>query len=166
MPSERTKKIKWAHSALAIIATVVVLTIIFIAINSQKTYTSLVVGNQTLQVEIANTSQKRQQGLCCRDSLPADQGMLFVYDKPGDYRFWMKDTRIPLDMIWIGSNKHIVHIEHSVAPESYPQTFSSPEPAQYILETNAGYAKKHGLKKSDNVAFSLSTVDSLKLLLP
>lgn len=89
-----------------------------------------------------------------------------MYDKPGDYRFWMKDTRIPLDMIWISPDKRIVHIEHSVAPETYPQTFSSPEPAQYILETNAGHAKKYNLKKSDNVAFSLSAVDSIKLLLP
>lgn len=166
MQNERTKKTKLVRRALLGLAVVSFLVILAIAIFSQKDITPLQVRGQELQVEIANNSQKRERGLCCRDSLPADQGMLFVYDLPGNYRFWMKDTRIPLDMIWVNADKRIVHIEHSVAPETYPQTFGSSEPAQYILETNAGFAKKYDLKKSDTVAFSLSTIDSIKLLLP
>lgn len=166
MQNEKTKKIKWVHKVLLVVAVCLIALGILIAKNSQNDYTTLRVGEQTLKVQIAKTSQKKKAGLCCRDSLPFNQGMLFVYDQPGYYSFWMKDTRIPLDMIWIDSSKQIVHIEHSVAPETYPKTFINPEPAQYILETNAGYAKKYNIKKSDEVAFSLSAIDSLKLLLP
>ena len=79
--------------------------------------------------------------------------MLFVYNKPGDYRFWMKDTKIPLDMFWINSDKQIVHIEKDVQPSSYPESFGSEEPAQYVLETNAGFAKKYQIQNRDIVAF-------------
>ncbi|MCB9822971.1 DUF192 domain-containing protein [Candidatus Nomurabacteria bacterium] len=124
-----------------------------IATTSQKDTIPLSIRGQELQVEIANSSQKRSSGLCCRDSLAEDHGMLFVYDKPGDYRFWMKDTKIPLDMFWINSDKQIVHIEKDVQPSSYPESFGSEEPAQYVLETNAGFAKKYQIQNRDIVAF-------------
>lgn len=132
------------------------LLVLYIATVSQKTVTTpLSIKNREFTVEIANTSQKRERGLCCRDSLPADRGMLFVYDSPGDHRFWMKDTRIPLDMIWIDSGKRIVHIEESVQPETYPKSFSADKPAKYVLELNAGTAKKYGFQNRDKVAFKL-----------
>ncbi|MCA9309254.1 DUF192 domain-containing protein [Candidatus Saccharibacteria bacterium] len=127
-----------------------------VAILSQNSEgTPLSIKNKVFTVEIANTSQKREQGLCCRDSLAVDRGMLFVYDSPGDYRFWMKDTRIPLDMIWISSSKRIVHIEESVQPDTYPESFRSDKPAQYVLELNAGSAKKYNFQNRDKVAFEL-----------
>lgn len=153
MQKEHTKKIGLVRK-FVFIGGLVILGLIYIsAIKSQKEMTPLSIGDQKLQVEIANTSQKRSIGLCCRDSLPEDQGMLFVYDEPGNYRFWMKDTKIPLDMFWIDSNKQIVHIEKDVQPSSYPKSFGSTEPAQYVLETNAGFADKFQIKNRDNVAF-------------
>jgi hypothetical protein len=113
----------------------------------------LTINGNKIRIENAKSSQKKSEGLCCRDSLPDDHGMLFVYDQPGDYRFWMKDTKIPLDMIWIDSNKKIVHIEEDVQPSSYPKSFGSNDPAQYVLETNAGFVKKYQIQKRDNVAF-------------
>ena len=113
----------------------------------------LTINGNKITIEIAKSSQKKSEGLCCRDSLPDDHGMLFVYDQPGDYRFWMKDTKIPLDMIWIDSNKKIVHIEEDVQPSSFPESFGSNDPAQYVLEINAGFVKKYQIQKRDNVAF-------------
>lgn len=81
--------------------------------------------------------------------------MLFVYDMPGSYAFWMKDTRIPLDIMWLNSEKEIVHIESNVQPASYPKTFVPKMPAQYVLETNAGYAQKYTIKIGDRVEFEL-----------
>ena len=143
------------RKALRLIGLIVAGTMIIIAIRSQKQFTTLTIASMGLRVEIANTSQKKEHGLCCRKSLPANQGMLFVYGSPGDYRFWMKDTKIPLDMFWIDSNKRIVHIEENVQPVSYPDTYGTSIPAQYILETNAGFAKESHVKNSDSVAFSL-----------
>lgn len=151
MQNEDQKKTKWALSLIAIIVLIPVL--IIIATISHYDKSTIVINNQVLNIEIANTSQERSRGLCCRDSLSDDQGMLFVYDKPGFYGFWMKDTRIPLDMIWINSNKQIVHIKEDVKPETYPKSFVSDEPAQYVLETNAGFVSKYQIKKRDKVAF-------------
>lgn len=145
---------KWRVKIAAVIGGVLLLLggSIF-AILSQNKLPELTVNNTKVRIEIAISSQEKSRGLCCRDSLPENQGMLFVYDSPGDYGFWMKGTRIPLDMYWINQEKKIVHIEHSVQPDSYPKSYRSPEPAQYILETNAGFAKQHNIQVSDIVQF-------------
>jgi hypothetical protein len=125
----------------------------YIAIKSHYFNKTITVNNVTVQVKIATTSQEKTKGLCCRSSLPENSGMLFVYKNPGDYRFWMKDTKISLDIYWIDAKKTIVHIEHAVQPDSYPQSFGTKLPAQYVLETNAGFAKTHNIKIGDTVAF-------------
>lgn len=144
-----------SRTVLLVVGIIVVAVSLFIifAIMSQNKLPVLTVNDTSINVEIAKTSQERSKGLCCRDSLPEDQGMLFVFDTPGNYGFWMKDTRIPLDMYWINQEKKIVHIEHSASPDSYPKSFRSPEPAQYVLETNAGFAKKHAINIGDTVEF-------------
>jgi len=114
---------------------------------------TLLVNNNVLNIEIANTPQEREHGLCCRKLLPANAGMLFVYDMPGDYHYWMKDTLIPLDMYWIDASKTIIHIESNVPPASYPKIFGASSPALYVLETNAGYAAKHKIQVGSRVSF-------------
>ncbi|MFO0971155.1 MAG: DUF192 domain-containing protein [Candidatus Saccharimonadales bacterium] len=174
MRNDVTKKTKSARKVLAIFAAAAVLIIFAVLSQSllhhykkaevasyNKSATilqnrdniPLYLGDQVLHVSIARLPQEQQRGLCCRDSLDTNSGMLFVYDKPGDYRFWMKDTRIPLDMYWINGEKSIVHIEENVRPESYPRSFGSPKPAQYVLETNARFAKKHNIKVGDKIRF-------------
>jgi len=125
----------------------------FFAIKSQFRFQPLYIGNNKLSITVARTQAERAHGLCCRDRLPADQAMLFAYSQPGNYQLWMKDTRIPLDMYWIDSSKKIVHIEHSVQPSSYPQTFGADVPVAYMLETNAGYAKSHNVTVGNQVRF-------------
>lgn len=155
MQSVRTEKIRLVRRALGLVGLLVAGAVLVIAIQSQKQFTGLTLSNVSLKVEIANTSQKREHGLCCRESLPSDQGMLFVYDSPGNHRFWMKDTKIPLDMFWIDSGKRIVHIEENIQPDSYPRSYGTNIPARYVLETNAGFAKEHHIKNRDIVAFDL-----------
>jgi len=154
MQSAKIKKIK---SALSLVAFVVIVGSAFgvSAILSQNKYKTVEVAGHTLKVEVADEDEERRRGLCCRDSLNSDSGMLFVYDEPGFYPFWMKDTRIPLDIIWVSSSKKIVHIEESVLPSSYPsQSFVSPKPAQYILETNASWAEVNDITIGDTVQFN------------
>lgn len=154
MPNDATKKTKWARNLLLIVGGILILSVIsFFAIKSHKQSNTLVVNNAHIQIEFAKTQQQKARGLCCRDSLPKNSGMLFIYDQPGNYRFWMKNTRIPLDMYWINQENKIVHIEKNVKPETYPKSFGTDIPAQYILETNAGFADTHGIKPGDNVQF-------------
>lgn len=154
MLSGRTKKIKWALSFAGVFLVASILgVVIFIATKSQNGFKTVKINNVEILVEIATSSQEKERGLCCRDSLPINHGMLFVYKSPGDYRFWMKYTHIPLDMYWLDSKRRIVHIQQNVQPKSFPKTFGSDEPAQYVLETSAGFAKKHNIKVGDTANF-------------
>ncbi len=98
-----------------------------------------------LTVEVANTKASRELGLSGRNGMRDDEGLLFVFETPGRYGFWMKDMSFPLDIIWINQNGIVVSIERNVAPESYPKHFINQADATYVLEVNAGMAEKFGL---------------------
>ena len=109
----------------------------------------------TVMVELADTKTEQAKGLMFRKNLDENEGMLFVFDSERRHSFWMKNTLIPLDMIWINSKNEVVHIEHSAPPckESPCPTYSSDQYAQYVLELNGGWAIKHGLSLGDTIAF-------------
>ncbi len=81
--------------------------------------------------------------------------MLFVFDKPDIYSFWMKDMLFPIDMIWISEDGKVVYIERDARPESYPNSFIPDAPAKYVLEVNAGFSEKNNLKVGDKVEINL-----------
>jgi uncharacterized protein len=103
------------------------------------------------KVELAATEETRRQGLMDREQLASDQGMLFIFDVSGEYGFWMKNTLIALDMIWLDENKKVVHIEANVPPcVSDPCPIYSPvKPAVYVLELSAGVAAQEGIGLGD-----------------
>ena len=148
------KSINW-FTGILLIALIALLPFVavYFAIKSQYKVTTVAINQVEIKAQIATTSQQKERGLCCRDSLPQNFGMLFVYDRPGDYQFWMKNTRIPLDIFWVNEHKQITHIEQRVEPRSYPKTFGSPKLSKYVLETNAGIAEKYKIKVGDSVRF-------------
>ena len=108
-----------------------------------------------VHVELAADDENRAQGLMYRDQLRPGTGMLFLFAEEGEYPFWMKNTKIPLDMIWIDSNRRIAHIAHDVPPCQIDDCPSYPPHAlaRYVLEVSAGVAKQHGLKDGDVLRF-------------
>ena len=112
-------------------------------------------GEVVFVAEIAETIIEKQKGLSGRESLAMDSAMLFVYSKEGIYHFWMKELQFNLDIIWLDKNKEVVHIESNLSPDTYPQLFTSPIPAQYILEVNEGLASKHGVSVGSVLDFDL-----------
>lgn len=112
------------------------------------------IGDARITVEIADDEQERQLGLGYRNFLAEDRGMLFMYDYPRPYGFWMKETLIPLDMIWIRDGK-VVDMAENVQVEEDPssptKTYSPKEAAVWILEANGGWANKHGVEIGDAV---------------
>lgn len=102
-------------------------------------------------VTIADTPEDRQKGLSGVSSLPDNEGMLFVFDEEGRYGFWMKDTLLALDIIWINNELEIVHIERNVRPESYPATYYSPVPARFVIELNAFFSSTFNINVGDKV---------------
>lgn len=99
---------------------------------------------RTIDAEVARTGEQKVQGLSDRNCLGNGKGMLFVYDLSGDYCYWMKDMNFAIDMIWIDDEQKIVTIKEGVTPSTYPQTFCPDKPARYVLEVNAGVARRAG----------------------
>lgn len=115
--------------------------------------TPLETASGTYSLLIADTPDKQQLGLGQRDKLDERQGMVFPYDQPGQRCFWMKGMRFSIDMIWLDASKEIVAIKPDVSPSTYPENFCPPQPAQYVVELNAGEAAKVGLQTGQILRF-------------
>ena len=105
-----------------------------------------------VQVELAVSNLQLRQGLMYRKSLPEFRGMLFMFPFESHQTFWMKNTLIPLDLIFIGEDMKVREIIENAAPES-EQVLSIEQPSRYVLEVNASYSSKHGVKAGDLVEF-------------
>lgn len=101
-----------------------------------------------LRVEIADTPEARSRGLGGRDALSDDEGMLFVFEKRGVYPFWMKDTRFPLDIVWInrGIVKEVARLEPPQDPSAVPPWHMPRVFADRVLEVSAGRAEALGIR--------------------
>lgn len=98
-------------------------------------------GGERFDVEIAATPDEQARGLMFRDELPADGGMLFIYDQEAPRSFWMKNTRIPLDILFFDGERRLVNWHTAEPCRADPcRGYSSEGPAQYVLELNAGTA--------------------------
>lgn len=105
------------------------------------------INGKEISLIVVDTVEERELGLGGRDSLPENTAMLFVFEEPNIYEFWMKDMKFAIDIIWLDRNFNIVSIAPNVAPETYPdETFAPNAPSLYVLETNAGFAQKNDLK--------------------
>lgn len=105
-----------------------------------------------LDVEIADEDWEISQGLMYRSKMASNAGMLFIFPDVEERSFWMKNTIIPLDIIFVGPDKRIVTIQKYTTPFS-EQSVPSYKPAQYVVEVNAGYSDANGLKEGDLVLF-------------
>ncbi len=113
----------------------------------------LVINGQSHQLEIAKDSAAQQKGLSGRRCMKAHHAMLFPFTETGTHCFWMKDMRFPIDIIWLNEAKEVVHIEHNVSPDSYPNSFCPDEAARYVLELKAVQAKRLGIEPGTAVNF-------------
>lgn len=111
-----------------------------------------------LLADIADTPEKKSLGLGVRDSMDEGEAMLFPFEVAGRHSFWMNGMKFPIDIIWIDTNKTVVHIEHSRQP--CPNQFDCPsyqpdENAIYVLETVAGFSERHSITDGTKVEFDL-----------
>lgn len=113
----------------------------------------------TIMAELADTTEKRARGLMFRETLPKDRGMLFTFAEPGHWTFWMKNTRLTLDIIWLDRQKQIVHVERNVpgcgrTDEGCPQ-YQPNDEALYALEIAGGMAEQLKLRRGVKLRFQL-----------
>jgi len=123
---------------------------------SLPTTTVTISADLKIEAELAYTDETRMRGLMFRDSLAADAGMLFIFPYMDRHSFWMKNTLISLDIIWLNERKEIVYFTTAVPCTSDPCTSYVPmQKAKYVLEVNEGFAKKHGLKIGTRLEFTI-----------
>ncbi|HWP67156.1 MAG TPA: DUF192 domain-containing protein [Candidatus Limnocylindria bacterium] len=107
-------------------------------------------GPVSVRLEVARTEAARTKGLMYRRSLADGDGMLFVFDEARDHSFWMKNTFIPLDMIFIGEDLRVVGVHARAEPQS-TQSISVGAPSRYVLEVPGGWAERHGVGRGTRV---------------
>jgi uncharacterized membrane protein (UPF0127 family) len=113
--------------------------------------------NKCFNVEIVDTSKEREIGLMNREDLAMNNGMLFVFKKEGIYNFWMKNTLIFLDIIWIDENNKIIFIKENAKPcktnDDKCELFTPNKKAKYVLEINGGIIEEIGIEVDNEVEF-------------
>ncbi len=109
-------------------------------------------GEEHVKVEIARSESERQRGLMFRQKLDAGRGMIFLFEQPQKLKFWMKNTYIPLDMIFIGADKRVVYVEENAEPLTL-QERGPDEDTQFVLEVPGGWARAHGVERGVPVRF-------------
>ena len=111
-------------------------------------------GTHRFTVEIATTPQQMEQGLMFRPRLAADAGMLFDYGRPSMAMMWMKNTLIPLDMLFVDAQGRIVNIHERAVPGSL-DTIAAAAPVRAVIELNGGTAARLGIRPGDKVIFPI-----------
>jgi hypothetical protein len=108
-----------------------------------------------VHVELAADDELRAQGLMWRDQLAPDRGMLFLFNEDDEHAFWMKNTLIPLDMVWIDKDQRVAAVKYHVPPCKVANCPSYPPgvPSRYVLEVGGGVAEAHGIKAGDQLKF-------------
>lgn len=107
-----------------------------------------------IDIEVADNDQKRARGLMFRKGLPENAGMLFVHTTEDIQSFWMKNTYIALDMIFVNSQKEIVTIQANTTPLR-EWSYASTQPALYVVEVNAGFCNRHKISEGDKIEFTI-----------
>lgn len=137
---------------ITLIILVIGISIFLASTNSEST--ACIENKKCFDIEFAGTEYLRELGLSNRESLPQNNGMLFVFEEDVIPGFWMKDMNFPLDIIWIDSNFEIVGIEKDIQPcetiENCPAVFPERE-IRYVLEINSGLSDFYDFKEGDSV---------------
>lgn len=124
--------------------------------DKESNLVDITIGDKKYKVEIADTPEKQKKGLMGRESLPEDQGMLFIYDEPQDLSYWMKDTLISLDIIFIDDDMEVVSVKQGQPMSEEPIT---EDDVQYVLEVNSNSGIEEGdqlvVEDSDDKEYSM-----------
>lgn len=124
--------------------------------NYQKT--SISINGYNVSMSIASTDEQRIRGLSGLEKLNENQGMLFLFDKPSKQGFWMNKMNFPLDIVWLGSNNKVVHIEKQLEPCKLflaCPVYNPQVDALYVLELRSGFADSHSIKNEMIINFDL-----------
>ncbi len=147
------KKINNTSIVIIFILILIIFILLISNYNKNKPERQACINSYCFEIKIAQTKEERARGLMFRSFLPKNQGMLFIFENEDKHSFWMKNTLIPLDIVWISKDLKIVHIENNVQPcQQEPcKTYTPIQKAIYVLEVNTGLAKEYNFQIGDIV---------------
>ncbi len=116
---------------------------------------NLELSGKVLSIELADTPEKRRSGLSDREEISYDEGMFFIFESIDYHSMWMKDMNFSIDIIWIDEDLKVVDYKREVSPDTFPEAFSSTDPALYVLETKSGFVDRYSVEVGDKVKLDL-----------
>lgn len=143
------------YKTVAVFVLVVILSLFIMKTFNLEGYKKVCFETFCVNAEVKDTNEERALGLMGRENLNEDEGMLFIFETPGGYNFWMKNMLIPIDIIFLDENKKIITIYENVSPcvtepcELYPPSTNT----LYVVETKAGFSSRHNLEEGQTVDF-------------
>lgn len=138
---------------LIIVLFLIIIIIMFVLIGSKTE--RVCIDDHCFEVELAQTQEERSKGLMYRESLDENKGILLIFDQEKEQSIWMKNMLIPLDIIWLNSDKEVVHIEKNVQPcgEENCESIKPNKKAKYVLELKAGQIDRTGIEMGNKLIF-------------
>ena len=117
-------------------------------------------GRKMVSVMVVQDEDERMRGLSGRESLPPDSGMLFIFPESDRYGFWMKDTKFPIDIIWINDAWLVVDVTKNATPASFPTIFKPTTPVRYVLEMPAGFSEGNDITVGSFIKYPVQTINN------
>ena len=157
---DRLSSFRWRPTTTALLIggfglILVALVASFVVANFKPT-TTVHIGSGVYNLWLADTEPERVTGLSGVESIAINGGMLFVFDSDNTWGIWMKDMKIPLDIIWLDAGKKVVYIRENVSPDTGVNvTYAPKTPSRYVLELKAGSVKKAGIKVGQTARFTV-----------
>jgi uncharacterized membrane protein (UPF0127 family) len=152
-PKHRNRISRTRNLSILVVAALYIVVLCVVALRLRTEYVDIHIGNHLINAQVSSTETQRDKGLSGTSSLGSNDGMLFVFTRPGNYGFWMKDMNYNLDIVWLNSNKKVSYIAQNLSPRSYPSVYFPSYPSKYVLELNAGSVKKLNIIPGEQINF-------------
>ena len=151
----------WLFVTVAVVAVVAIIVTVIVGMAQSKVTVQL--GDGIFKAQVARTDSELKKGLSGVSEFSRDQVLLFIFPKDDVYGVWMKDMKIPIDIVWLNKDKKVIHLVSNATPESYPKTFTPPKPARYIIELASGTIKTRAIKIGATAKFDETRAMEAKL---
>ena len=140
---------------MKLILILLILSLIFIVSCGSNDYDKACFDGKCIELEAMRTLDEKQKGLMFREFLEENKGLLFLYEEEGERDFWMKNVKLPIDIIWLDKENKIIYIEHDVPPcqEDPCPIYSLNKKAMNVIEVNSGFTSENNINVGDEVKF-------------
>lgn len=159
MSAKKDRTSRWLIAALLLVVGVAAFMLIEPLLRQRAT---IVLDEGMFKARISQTREQREKGLSGVDYLANDEAMLFLFDSSNKWAIWMKDMKIPLDIVWLDKDQRVVYIVKGASPDDYPKSYVPNDPALYVLELPTGSVDTKKIKIGSKAIFNPDEIRRIK----